>query len=82
MKVLLATVALATLLSSVAHAQYGVWRGGYYRAYAQAPYYRYNLNGRASPYSYSVYDVRGKYLGSDPDPSVRNQLRRDPTQGD
>ena len=95
MKVLLATVALTTLLSSVAHAQYGVWRGGYYRAYAQvppyaasyrayaqAPYYRYNLNGRASPYSYSVYDVRGKYLGSDPDPSVRNQLRRDPTQGD
>ena len=36
MKTLLATVALATLLSSSAHAQYGPGRG-YYRAYAQAP---------------------------------------------
>jgi hypothetical protein len=36
MKTLLATVALATLLSSSAHAQYGAGRG-YYRAYAQVP---------------------------------------------
>ncbi len=36
MKTLLATVALATLLSSSAHAQYGPGRG-YYRAYAQVP---------------------------------------------
>src|SRR5258705_1740063 len=38
MKILLATVALAALLSSPAHAQYGVGRG-YYRAYAQVPPY-------------------------------------------
>jgi hypothetical protein len=95
MKILLATVALATLLSSSAHAQYGVWRGyyrayaqvpppyaAYYGAYAQAPYYRtpgfYDLYGRPSPYPFSVYDTRGQYIGSDPDPRVRSQLARDP----
>jgi hypothetical protein len=106
MKILLATVALAGLLSSSAHAQYGPWRGyyraypqvppyrayaqvppysAYYGAYAQAPYFRtpgfYDLYGNASPYPYSVYGVRGRYIGSDPDPRVRNQLRHDPTQG-
>ena len=101
MRILLSTVALATLLSSSADAQYGVGRGyrayaqvppyaayrsnGFYRAYAQATYYRtpgfYDLYGRLSPYPYSVYDIRGQYIGSDPDPHVRNQLARDPTQG-
>jgi hypothetical protein len=153
MKILLATAALATLVSSSAHAQYGVWRGdyrayappyaayrpygvnrayaqvpppaayrsygfnrayaqvpppaayrsyGFNRAYAQVPPYAayrsygfsgayaqvpttpsdYDLYGYRSPYPYSVYDVRGQYVGSDPDPRVRNQLARDPTQGD
>ena len=115
MRILLSTVALATLLSSTADAQYGVGRGyyrayaqvppyaayrsygfnrayaqaspyaAYYGAYAQAPYYRtpgfYDLYGRLSPYPYSVYDIRGQYIGSDPDPRVRSQLRHDPTQG-
>jgi hypothetical protein len=147
MKILFATAALATLVSSSAHAQYGNWRGdyrayaqvppyaayssygvnrayaqvpppaayrsnGYNRAYAQAPLpaayrsngsnrayaqvppraaYRsygqaptpttYDLYGYRSPYPYSVYDVRGSYVGSDPDPRVRNQLARDPSQG-
>jgi len=106
MRILLATVALATLLSSSAHAQYGYWRGSYgayaqvppyrayaqvppysayYGAYAQAPYFRtpgfYDVYGRRSPYPYSVYDVRGAYIGSDPDPTVRSQLARDPGQG-
>src|SRR5262249_418726 len=128
MKTLFATVALATLLSSSADAQYGVWRGhdgayaqvrpyrahaqvrpyrayaqvprysayygayaqvprysAYYGAYAQAPYFRspgfYDLYGRRSPYPYSVYDIRGAYIGSDPDPTVRSQLAKDPGQG-
>ena len=82
MKILLATVALATLLSSSAQAQYGAWRG-YYRAYAQVPpYAAYRSYGfYRSPYPYSVYDIRGRYIGSDPDPTVRNQLRKDPAQG-
>jgi hypothetical protein len=28
-----------------------------------------------------VYDIRGVYIGSDPDPTVRSQLGRDPGQG-
>src|SRR5262252_2413097 len=106
MRTLFATVALAALLSSSAHAQYGPWRGyyrsyaqvppyrayaqvppysAYYGAYAQAPYFRspgfYDVYGRRSPYPYSVYDIRGAYIGSDPDPTVRSQLARDPSQG-
>jgi hypothetical protein len=113
MKILLATVALATLLTSSAYAQYGVARG-YYRAYAHFPpyaaYRSYGFNrayaqvplSRYAPYRpyppyrdygsygssgsyayrsgypYSVYDIRGWYLGSDPDPRVRSMLARDP----
>jgi hypothetical protein len=36
-------------------------------------------NVHRSPYS--VYSIRGNYIGADPDPRVRDQLRRDPTQG-
>jgi hypothetical protein len=56
----------------------------YYGAYAQAPYRTpgfYDLYGRRSPYPFSVYDVRGVYIGSDPDPRVRSQLANDPGQG-
>jgi hypothetical protein len=113
MKILLAAIALATLASSFAHAQYRNSRsyysayaqvppyssyrsfnrpyarvppyGAYYGAYAQAPYFRtpgfYDLYGRPSPYPYSVYSVRGVYIGSDPDPRVRSQLANDPAQG-
>ena len=164
MRILFATAALATLVSSSAHAQYGYWRGDYgayaqvrpyaayssygvnrayaqvppyaayrsngfnrayaqvppraayrsngfnaYNAYAQVPppaAYRsngfnayaqvpapaaayaqastpsvYDLYGYRAPYPYSVYDVRGSYIGSDPDPRVRSQLARDPSQG-
>jgi len=31
--------------------------------------------------SYDVYDIRGHYIGSDPDPTVRSQLLHDPSQG-
>ena len=107
MKMLFATVALAALLSSSAHAQNGVSRGysrayaqvppyrayarvppyaAYYGAYAQAPYFRtpgaYNLYGIPSPYPYSVYSVRGRYIGSDPDPTVRAQMAHDPSGSD
>jgi len=97
MRTLFAAVTLAALLSSSAHAQYGPWQGyyrsyaqvppysAYYGAYAQAPYFRtpgfYDQYGNASPYPYSVYNIRGRYIGSDPDPRVRDQLQRDPGQG-
>jgi len=30
---------------------------------------------------YSVYSIRGNYIGADPDPRIRHQLQRDPAQG-
>jgi hypothetical protein len=36
---------------------------------------------RAKHESNDVYDVRGHYIGSDPDATVRDQLARDPSQG-
>jgi hypothetical protein len=35
-------------------------------------------NVHRSPYS--VYSIRGNYIGADPDPTVRHQLLHDPTQ--
>jgi hypothetical protein len=29
-----------------------------------------------------VYDIRGRYVGTDPDATIRDQLARDPSQGD
>ena len=65
MKILLSTVALATLLSSSADAQYGVGRG-YYRAYAQVPPYAgYRFNGFNRAYAqvppYAAYRTPGFY---------------------
>lgn len=85
MKMLLAAAALLTLLASDALAQ-SRWRGAY-RSYglwwapgqanALAPYY-----GRRSLYrSRNVYDTSGFFIGRDPDPNVRAQLRRDPETG-
>ena len=37
---------------------------------------------RSTNSRYDVYSQRGEYVGSDPDPVVRNQLERDPSQGD
>jgi hypothetical protein len=50
MKVLLAIAALATLVSSSAHAQYGLWQGDY-RAYPKIPPYA----------AYSLYGVNTAY---------------------
>jgi hypothetical protein len=42
-----------------------------------------NVRTRRANYgSNDVYDVRGHYIGSDPDAAVRDQLARDPSQGD
>ena len=37
---------------------------------------------RAKQGSNDVYDTRGHYIGSDPDATIRDQLARDPSQGD
>jgi len=61
MKTLLATVALATLLSSSAHAQYGAERGAYAQVPPNAAYRSYR-----SPYAY----------GSDPRVRNQQNWRR------
>jgi hypothetical protein len=90
MKTLIATVALTAALATPTLAQtrdqvrpydqsiygrdmswYGSW-GTYNRA----------RDGRMINRRSSVYGERGNYIGSDPDPTVRDQLRRDPSQGD
>ena len=92
MKKLLTTVSLAAAVAAVvaspALAQNGKHRqardayaaSNPYGAYA-APYASYRTQ-RPSARAFSVYDTRGQYVGSDPDPTVRSQLAHDPTQGD
>jgi hypothetical protein len=95
MKKLFATMSLAAgvaaIVASPALAQSGTHRqardpfaaGNPYRAYAAAPYNNYRRAQRPSARgSYSVYDIRGHRVGSDPDPTVRDQIAHDPSQGD
>jgi len=94
MKKLLATVSLAAgvaaVIASPALAQNGKHRqvrdpyaaSNPYGAYAAAPYGSYRPVRPSARGSYSVYDIRGHRIGSDPDATVRDQLAHDPTQGD
>jgi hypothetical protein len=86
MKIVIATLTFAALLTSPALAQYqyDAWRSPYYRAYAQqfGPYAAYSRYNGARGSSYSVYDMRGHYVGSDPDPRIRSQLAHDPPNRD
>jgi hypothetical protein len=80
MKMVVATAALATLLTSPALAQNGVRP---YRAYAYPyaafaqDYYKGGFR-RSLNRSLSVYNTRGRYVGSDPDPRIRFMLAHDP----
>jgi hypothetical protein len=57
--------------------------GNPYDAYAAAPYDSYRpAQRRSARGSNSVYDIRGHRVGADPDPTVRDQIAHDPTQGD
>jgi hypothetical protein len=95
MQKLFATVSLAAGLAAViaspALAQNGKHRhqvrdpyaaSNPYGAYAAAPYGTYRPARPSTRGSYSVYDIRGHRIGSDPDATVRDQIAHDPTQGD
>ena len=87
MKMRITIVALAAVLATPALAQTVQQQPRDPSAYTR------DLNGnpgdnqnrarvRTSPRSHNdVYDIRGRYVGSDPDPVVRQQLGQDPTQG-
>ena len=77
MKTLLATVALAAVVASPALAQ--TTRRAPVQQYPsqfEQTYGRSEGQPRSANPSYDVYE-RGQYLGSDPDPNVRLELRRD-----
>jgi len=95
MKKLFVTVSvaagLAAIIASPALAQNGKHRhqvrdpyaaSNPFTAYAAAPYRSYQSVRPSARGSYNVYDIRGQRVGSDPDAAVRDQLARDPSQGD
>ena len=47
-----------------------------YRAFASSPQAAQTQQHSTNP-GYDVYNTRGRYVGSDPDPGVRAQLGRD-----
>jgi hypothetical protein len=77
MKMLLATATLIAAVATPAIAQRDWPSGNGLRAYNH-PY----AYGRSYYRSNNVYDSRGNFIGRDPDPTVRDQMRRDPSQGD
>jgi len=94
MKKLFATVSLAAGLAAVI-ASPALAQNAKNRHVARAPYAASNpYAAYAAPYGsspsaqrpafrgYTVYDIRGHRVGADPDATVRDQLARDPSQGD
>jgi hypothetical protein len=71
-------LALATVLASPAFAQPGlVNQRDAYQAYAQSPNRVAPNAYRPSPRSWDVYNTNGRYVGTDPDPNVREMIARD-----
>jgi hypothetical protein len=85
MKTFLASVALAAVIASPALAQQTTTTvRNPYLVQAPPPYASiYPDNRRHSANrANDVFDTSGRYVGSDPDPSVRSQLAHDPGSGD
>ena len=66
--------------------QVGPYPGPAYEAYGYAgPAYGafgFVPPGRSLDPRFDVYNTRGRYVGSDPDPRIRNDLARDPPNTD
>jgi hypothetical protein len=94
MKTIIAVAAFAALVASPALAQdmylqsqtqqpvQGVfaqaWQGGIGTVDAFASANVDNQLPRSNSGAWDVYDTSGEYIGSDPDPFIRNELARDP----
>jgi hypothetical protein len=77
--------ALATLMASPAFAQsnHGNWWDAYHSFAQETPNRALRApvrpDRRVLPRrSWDVYDTNGRYIGSDPDPNVREMIARDP----
>jgi type II secretory pathway pseudopilin PulG len=93
MKTLMASVALATVIAAPALAQqsyraqdqeqYGAYaaqngaRTSYRGAYATPDGRRHSPNP-----AWDVYDTTGQYVGSDPDPFIRDSIKREAEGGE
>src|SRR5262250_1903122 len=76
---LLTTVALVAVVASPALAR---TKDRAHRAQAQAPqtYQDQQQAQRSFGSTGNVYSIRGKYVGTDPDATIRAQMASDPTQ--
>jgi hypothetical protein len=77
-----ATLAVAFASPALAKTTHHVSRNEVRPVDAYAAAYPDVRTRRANHGSNDVYDVRGHYIGTDPDPAIRNQLASDPSQGD
>ena len=74
-------IGLIGSLAAPALAQSAAARHDTYHAYGQQRD-QTQANGWHSPNSnWDVYNSRGQYVGSDPDPRIRDMLRNDPSEG-
>lgn len=81
MRIFVVTAALAVVVASPALAQ-STRRAPVqqYQSQYDQPYGRFEGRPQAAPSGNDVYEA-GQYLGSDPDPNVRLELRRDFDKG-
>jgi hypothetical protein len=87
MKMLLATAALVTLIASPVLAQSANTKQTHVRSHSQAvqaeQYGRTENGSRHSTNpTFDVYDTAGHYVGSDPDPRIRQELLNDQGSSD
>jgi Ni/Co efflux regulator RcnB len=80
MKKLLTTIALVGLVATPVLAQTKDRAQQRTRAEASQTQTTPAQQQRRASRNQDVYDIRGRYVGSDPDPTVRAQLANDPTQ--
>ena len=81
MKTLFTTVALVALVATPALAQTRDRTAQQPRVEApQTHSTQVQHQRRSANRGNDVYDIRGQYVGTDPDPTIRSQLAADPTQ--
>ena len=80
MKTLFTTVALVALIATPVLAQTKDRAQQRVRAEAPQTHTMQVQQQRHSANRNDVYDVRGQYVGTDPDPTIRAQMANDPTQ--
>jgi Flp pilus assembly protein TadD len=80
MKKLFTTVALVALVATPVLAQTKDRATQRTRAEARQTYTTQVQQQRSANRANSVYDIRGQYVGTDPDPAIRAQLANDPAQ--